>query len=81
MSVTRVARYYSRWDLDDHNGRVNLYDENNIKLEGRTLANPAEFQLIVELLRTEKPIFFDSARKHLRTGFGAAGEPVGEQEA
>ncbi len=78
-----VKRYFARWDLDNHTGRIVLYSEKNDKIEeidNRTYTNLTEFQLILEILRFEKPLFFDDSKKHLRTGFGANGEPVGEGE-
>ncbi len=80
MALTQIARYYSRWDLDSHNGRIALYNASNAVLDNRTFANPEEFQVIIDLLRNEKPLWYDSATKHLRTGYGANGEPVGEGE-
>ena len=76
-----VKRYFARWDLDNHTGRIVLYDTNNVELDNRVYPNLAEFQLILEMLRFEKPLYFDDSTKHLRTGFGAAGEPVGEEES
>ena len=76
----KVDRYFARWDLDNHNGRIVLYDNSSAELDNRTYTNPTEFQLILEMLRFEKPLYFDDRAKHLRTGFGAEGEPVGEEE-
>ncbi|MGB5633462.1 MAG: hypothetical protein WBM44_13345 [Waterburya sp.] len=75
-----VKKYFARWDLDNSSGRIVLYDADNNELDNRTYTNPTEFQLILEMLRLEKPLYFDDRSKHLRTGFGAAGEPVGEEE-
>ncbi len=81
MALEQVARYYSRWDLDNHNGRIALYDASNAAIDNREYSNPDEFQVIVGMLRNEKPLWFDSDTRHLRTGFGATGEPTGEEEA
>jgi hypothetical protein len=81
MALEQVARYYSRWDLDNHNGRIALYSSSNSNIDNRTYSNPEEFQVIVGMLRNEKPLWFDSSTKHLRTGFGATGEPTGEEES
>ena len=80
MALKQVARYQSRWDLDNHNGRIALYDASNNELDNRVYSNPEEFQVIVEILRYERPLWFDPSAKHLRTGFGATGEPIGEEE-
>ena len=76
----KVDRYFARWDLDNSSGRIVLYSVDNNELDNRTYTNPTEFQLILEMLRLEKPLYFDNRAKHLRTGFGAEGEPVGEGE-
>ena len=81
MALTQISRYYSRWDLDNHDGRIALYDVGNTELDNRTYSSPEEFQVIVDLLRNEAPLWFDTAAKHLRTGFGATGEPTGEEES
>jgi hypothetical protein len=81
MALIQVARYYSRWDLDNHDGRIALYDASGRDLDNRTYSDAREFQVIVDLLRNEKPLWFDDVDKHLRTGFGATGEPTGEEEA
>jgi hypothetical protein len=81
MALIQVARYYTRWDLDNHDGRIALYDATNNEVDNRTYSDAEEFQLIVGLLQNEKPLWFDDVAKHLRTGFGATGEPVGEEEA
>ena len=80
MATNQVARYYTRWDLDNHDGRIALYDAANTQLDNRTYSSADEFQVIVGMLRNERPLWFDDVDKHLRTGFGATGEPVGEEE-
>ena len=66
--------------LDSHDGRIALYDAANNEIDNRTYSSPEEFQVIVGLLRNETPLWFDDAAAHLRTGFGATGEPTGEEE-
>jgi hypothetical protein len=80
MALIQVARYYTRWDLDNHDGRVALYDASNNTIDNRVYTSPEEFQVIVGMLRYETPLWFDDVDRHLRTGFGAAGEPTGEEE-
>jgi hypothetical protein len=81
MALEQVARYYSRWDLDSHNGRIALYDAGNSTIDNRVYNDPEEFQVIVGILRNERPLWFDTNTKHLRTGFGSTGEPSGEEES
>lgn len=81
IALKAVARYYSRWDLDNHKGKIVLFDPINNKLDEREYANPEEFQLIVDMLRNEKPLWFNPDMMQLRTGWGATGETVGEEES
>jgi hypothetical protein len=81
MALTQVARYYSRWDLDNHIGRIALFSNQNSFLDNRTYSSPEEFKLIVEMLRYEKPLFYDDATHQLRSGDLTAAEPVGEEES
>ncbi|MCW8795776.1 MAG: hypothetical protein OQK67_01775 [Chlorobium sp.] len=76
MANVLVTSYYSRWDLNGHKGRIALYDSSNQLIENRIFKDPAEFQVIISMLRNEKPLWFDTKAHHLRTG----SEPVGEGE-
>ncbi len=76
MANVLVASYYSRWDLNEHKGRIALYDSSNQLIENRIYKDPSEFQVVVSMLRNEKPLWFDTEVHHLRTG----SEPVGEGE-
>jgi len=81
MAQVQVVRYYSRWDLDNHEGRIALYDAGNNIVENRVVNDREEFHIVMDLLRYERPLWFDTEAKQLRTGFGATGEPVGEEES
>ena len=76
MANVLVTSYYSRWDLNGHKGRIALYESSNQLIENRIFNEPAEFQVIISMLRNEKPLWFDTKVHHLRTG----SEPVGEGE-
>ncbi len=80
MALIEIKRYYTRWDLDNHEGKVILFDEDNNFLDEREYSNPDEFQVIVGMLRYEKPLWFSPEMKHIRTGALGGGEPIGEQE-
>ncbi|NTW52080.1 MAG: hypothetical protein HGB22_05785 [Chlorobiaceae bacterium] len=76
MANILVTSYYSRWDLVGHKGRIALFDSGNQLIENHLFTDPAEFHVIAGMLRHEKPLWFDTDVKHLRTG----SEPVGEWE-
>jgi hypothetical protein len=81
MAEIEVGSYYSRWDLDDHVGRIQLYDTGNTLLFFQDTNSPEEFLAIVGMLRNEKPLWFEDTRNQLRTGLGEPREPVGEEES
>jgi hypothetical protein len=49
-------------------------------LDNRIYTSADEFQVVVSMLRYEKPLTFENTLRLVRTGFGAAGEPTGEEE-
>lgn len=76
MSV-QVQKYYARWSPTKHHGYIIIYWEGGSKRfpEG-SFTNPVEFQIVVDLLRNESPIWWDEATERLF----ASQEPVGEGE-
>ena len=80
MADIQIARYYTDWDVDGHVGRIALYDAANNLLDNRLYASADEFQVVVSMLRYEKPLTFENTLRLVRTGFAAAGEPTGEEE-
>jgi hypothetical protein len=81
MAEIEVGSYYSRWDLDTHEGRIQLYDTGNTLLHFHNTNSPEEFLVLLDMLRNEKPLWFEDTRIQLRTGLGVPREPVGEEEA
>ena len=73
-----VGSYQAHWDTQQHNGEIKLkawfggWTSIDLTLQVETAA---EMQLLIDLLRNEKPIWYDSGT--LRTGHW---EPVGEGE-
>jgi hypothetical protein len=86
MARYNITDYSATWDFDQHYGRFVFYweDENNPGpdiansnwLYAPRIYNPAEFQVMIDLLRNENPISYDSNTKRLMTGK----EPPGEGE-
>ena len=75
MAMIQVTSYVVFWDIDDHRGNIQLNLANNQgwAIGGQT---PDEMHMLVDLLRNEKPIYFDTSSRLLSTSF----EPVGEKE-
>jgi len=73
----RVNTYYARWSPTKHTGYVVLYWSGGSKtLPEQSFQSPTEFQIIVDLLRNEKPVWWDEPTSRLF----CHNEPVGEGE-
>ena len=72
-----VKKYYARWSPPKHTGYIRIFWDGGSKTfpEG-SFTNPVEFQIVLDLLRNEKPIWWDEPSQHLY----ASQEPVGEGE-
>jgi hypothetical protein len=68
----RIIEYYAEWSLQTK-GRIRLVLEDNGQ-KTLEVVDPLEFQVIVDLLRNEKPMFF------LNGNITTSREPVGEGE-
>jgi hypothetical protein len=75
MAMIEISAYSVYWHATERSGdvRVNLIDDSSFTLGGLTAD---EVRMLVDLLRNEKPVYFDPER---RTVF-VAWEPVGEGE-
>ena len=75
MALVEINSYHVHWDIDGHFGNIQLNLSNNtsIAIGGQT---PEEMMMLVDILRNEKPIRFDTDSRRLST----APEPVGEGE-
>ena len=89
MAVITIGNYYAEWALpanDDEVGRgkiilrsahqlTDLYYLKNLAAE--------DFRILLKMLQTEKPIYWDTHGNCLRTAHPQShdAEPVGEQEA
>ncbi|MDJ0707239.1 MAG: hypothetical protein QNJ46_28525 [Leptolyngbyaceae cyanobacterium MO_188.B28] len=76
MAYKRILEYQAGLNTDQHRGRIIL------KLEGETgmpemgVFDPPEFHAIIDILRNEKPLYYDRDLKQLWT----LHEPTGEGE-
>jgi len=75
-----IKRYSAAWNTEDHTGRITLYWGPNVSdsnwLTAPIISDPLEFQVMIDLLRNESPVFFDTETKKLAAGW----EPTGEGE-
>ena len=82
MPAQEVLSYYARWNPVTHKGYVTMtlapygsYPTSKTLGESN-FTGPEEFRLVCEMLRVEKPVYWDSIDNRL---FVSA-EPVGEEE-
>lgn len=80
-TIWDVTRYLAGWDFDNHQGKIGLYDPFFRIITTRYFDSPAEFSAIVDLLRNEKPMRFNTSTRMLYTEGGEKGEVVGEEES
>lgn len=77
MAHHQITDYYASWNYKKHSGHFVFYWEggNNI-IPGVEITDPAEYQVMLDLLRNEKPLWWNSNRERLSTMI----EPIGEGE-
>lgn len=75
--AVQVTRYYARWSPVHHTGYIIVYWTGGSKAfpEG-SFQSPEEFQVMVDLLRNERPVWWDEPTHRLYV----SSEPVGEGE-
>jgi hypothetical protein len=74
-TMSMLLSYKAKWDMDTHTGQI------EVKLWAGTLANPQstftatllpqtpeEMSMLVDLLRNEKPLDYNTSTKELRLG-------------
>ena len=76
MAAIHIIQYRAGWDFNDHVGKVQLMAKDGSWSKLRVIKNPSEFQVILDLLRNEHPIFHDTKSDVIRT----TAEKVGEDE-
>lgn len=77
MAAVQITSYYARWAPLKHHGYVIVRWTGGAKaFPEASFASPTEFQIVVDLLRNEKPVWWDEATGRLF----ASNEPVGEGE-
>ena len=75
--AVEVTKYYARWSPTRHHGYIIIdWSGDSKAFPERSFTNPTEFQIVVDLLRNEKPVWWDESTQRLF----ASGEPVGEGE-
>jgi hypothetical protein len=73
MVAVKVKDYWAGWDVDGHFGTLNIRTE-DFHVPLLTISDPAEFSAVVDILRNEQPLLWDSATKKLSTYNETPGE-------
>ena len=74
-----ITSYYARWDYIEHDGMVGMRVEveSYDKWRWVEISDPHEFAILVDLLRNEKPVYWNE-RGWIKTGYS---EEPGEEES
>ena len=75
MAFIEDVNYQLNWLMKESKGAINLIN-NQSEVVTLETENPLLFKIWVDMLRNEKPVFFDMQSATLRTG----AEEVGENE-
>ncbi len=82
--MAQVVSYRVKWNLNSHTGQIYVHVPSGspqppyVTSYVLTPTSPQEMQMLVDLLRNEKPIQYDTSTKELQLG---EYELVGEGEA
>jgi hypothetical protein len=75
--AVQVKTYYARWSPTRHHGYIIIHwDGGSKSFPESSFTSPTEFQIVLDLLRNEKPVWWDEPTQRLF----ASREPVGEGE-
>ena len=76
MARLNIINYQASWDFDNHKGIIRLQTTKGSWSKSKYFENPNEFTAIVDLLRNERPIFYNTKYDRIET----SPEIVGENE-
>ncbi len=71
-----IIEYRTAWNIKENYGKVQYKFQNGRWSRVKMIKNPIEFQINLDLLRNEKPIYYDEKVGVVRT----TSEPIGEGE-
>ena len=79
MAYHNIIRYMARWNYKNHYGDLNVGYKvgTTARWKNIRVTDANEFSVMVDLLRNEKPVYYDDANDYLQTSHG---EFVGEGE-
>lgn len=79
MATVEIMAYKPEWDVARKVGRIKIaapQESGPWFYEEIEVDSAVEMQMLVDILRNEKPVYFDAQNRQLLTGY----EPTGEGE-
>jgi hypothetical protein len=67
MPMIEITNYTCVWDLDDREGHIGLFHDEEYQ-GGASYRDPNEFSAVMNILRNEKPVYFDTENQWLMAG-------------
>jgi hypothetical protein len=71
--IKEIVKYGAKWDMDEHEGYLWLRDTSGAVYEEK-IDNAREFQVLVHLLQTEKPIYYHPVDHYVSTSIEHIGD-------
>lgn len=68
MALEEITHYTCVWDIDDRKGYVGFFDDDGNYKGGNDYTEPMEFLAVLNILRYEKPLYFDTENQWLLAG-------------
>lgn len=76
MAAIHIIQYRAGWDLNSNFGILQLRSQNGTWSSVKKIKDASEFQVIIDLLRNEHPIYHDTKTDIIRT----TNEDIGDNE-
>jgi len=71
--IKEIVKYGAKWDIKEHEGYLWLWDTSDVVFEEK-IDSAKEFQVLVHLLQTEKPIYYHPTDHYLSTSIEQIGQ-------
>jgi hypothetical protein len=66
-TIKEIRDYSLYWGIDNHHGFLELHTMDDRAGYGIRIENPSEIMLIVDMLRNEKPCYYDTTSRTVST--------------
>ena len=76
MALKKISKYSISWTASTNKGYISLYDAAGINLKTYTFTTFTELAALADILRNEKPLYWNESNQQLRS----LKEEIGEEE-